>query len=346
MRPLIQPLVRPLVQPLVRRTGGPGLADQISDRIAARILDCEFQVGTKLPGQRELARRLQVDRRTVGLAYRRLAGRGLVEVRARSVAQVGAPAPAQHDSQARGSAAADCLFGALVEAYRDGISTPELVGAVEAWCAVIRERRVALKCLEPELAEHIRGELAAALPGVTFTGGDEPGTKPELGLPVVVVLGDVPDAIRAPDVADAPDECGGATNPGQLNFLASVPLVRLHLGLSRTARVALCGLRDGQVVAVISRSRAVRHLVRRAVSTLTESTLGFTAADPRDDEAVLRALALGELVLGEVQQTLTQRAGFRGRCLSLKLVAPFSIQAIQDRLGGRMEPCCATRQRL
>jgi hypothetical protein len=232
------------------------------------------------------------------------------------------------------------LFAALVEAVRTGVSVRELVGAAAIWSAAIQDRRVALKCPEPELAAHIRTELTAVLPGVTFVGGSEPGTKPEFGLPVVVVVGDVPDSVGELDRGDAPDERG----------LGSVSPIWLHLGLSRTARAALAGLQDGQVVAVSSRSQAARGIVRRAVSTLTETALGFAEADPQDEDSVVRVLALSQLVLGEVQRTRIQHAGFRGRCLPLTLVAPVSILAIRDRLTvptqARREPCSASKQRL
>lgn len=325
---------------VVRRNGGPSLADQISDRIAARILDCELAPGSRLPGQRELARRFQVDRRTVGLAYRRLASRGLVEVCARSGAVVRSAGVMRHKSQARGSSPADSLFAALVEAHQAGVLVSELAGAAEVWSAAIRDRRVAVECPEPELTARIRAELAAALPGLTFVGSSEPGTKPEFGLPLIALLDGVPSCVRALDRGDAPDERG----------LDGVSPIRLHLGLGRTARAALAGLQDGHVVGVISRSRAARRIVRRAISTLPETTLGFAEADPQDEDAAVRVLGLSELVLGQVHPTLIQRAGFRGRCLPLTLVAPASILAIRDRLGvppqARTEPCSASKQRL
>lgn len=321
---------------MARRSGGPRLSDQISDRIEARILDCEFEPGTRLPGQRELARILHVDRRTVGQAYRRLASNGLVRATARSVPVVSGPDSARTP--------ADLLFAALVKALRTGLSGAALGDAVEVWSAAIGERRLAVKCSEPVLAAHVRAELAAALPGVSFVGGAEPGTNPEFGLPVVVPLGDDPSG------ADLP--CGGGA-PDGFDFQGVSP-IRLHLGLSRPARTALLGLQGGQIVAAVSRSPAARRIVRRAVSTLPEAVLGFAEADSQDENATVRALALSEVVLGDVHPKLIQRAGFRGRHLPLKLVTPISVQAIRARLGVRPggsprvppEPCSATMERL
>jgi GntR family transcriptional regulator / MocR family aminotransferase len=61
--------------------GRRGLADQIYRALRAAILDGRLRAGQVLPATRELARRLQVSRNTVGVAYDRLMGEGFLVTR-------------------------------------------------------------------------------------------------------------------------------------------------------------------------------------------------------------------------------------------------------------------------
>jgi GntR family transcriptional regulator / MocR family aminotransferase len=61
--------------------GRHGLADQIYRALRAAILDGQLRAGEVLPPTRELARRLQVSRNTVGVAYDRLMGEGFLVTR-------------------------------------------------------------------------------------------------------------------------------------------------------------------------------------------------------------------------------------------------------------------------
>jgi GntR family transcriptional regulator/MocR family aminotransferase len=61
--------------------GRHGLADQIYRALRAAILDGRLRAGEGLPPTRELARRLQVSRNTVGVAYDRLMGEGFLVAR-------------------------------------------------------------------------------------------------------------------------------------------------------------------------------------------------------------------------------------------------------------------------
>ena len=58
-----------------------GLADQIYRALRGAILDGRLRAGEVLPPTRELARRLQVSRNTVGVAYDRLMGEGFLITR-------------------------------------------------------------------------------------------------------------------------------------------------------------------------------------------------------------------------------------------------------------------------
>jgi GntR family transcriptional regulator / MocR family aminotransferase len=61
--------------------GRHGLADQIYHALRAAILDGRLRAGEALPPTRELARRLQVSRNTVSVAYDRLVGEGFLVTR-------------------------------------------------------------------------------------------------------------------------------------------------------------------------------------------------------------------------------------------------------------------------
>jgi GntR family transcriptional regulator / MocR family aminotransferase len=61
--------------------GRHGLADQIYRALRAAILDGRLRAGEVLPPTRELARRLEVSRNTVGVAYDRLMGEGFLVTR-------------------------------------------------------------------------------------------------------------------------------------------------------------------------------------------------------------------------------------------------------------------------
>ena len=61
--------------------GRHGLADQIYCALRGAILDGRLRAGELLPPTRELARRLQVSRNTVGVAYDRLMGEGFLVTR-------------------------------------------------------------------------------------------------------------------------------------------------------------------------------------------------------------------------------------------------------------------------
>lgn len=64
----------------MKKTNQP-LADQTAERLVAYIKENQFEVGTKLPNEYELAASLEVGRSTIREAVRRLAARNILEVR-------------------------------------------------------------------------------------------------------------------------------------------------------------------------------------------------------------------------------------------------------------------------
>src|SRR5690242_19891386 len=90
----------------VRLTRRGDLSMQIYRQLLEAVLDGRLRPGERLPPTRELARRLEVSRNTVGVAYERLVADGVVTGRAGAgsfVSSVGGDAlrRAQAQSQSR-----------------------------------------------------------------------------------------------------------------------------------------------------------------------------------------------------------------------------------------------------
>ncbi|MEV4435497.1 FadR/GntR family transcriptional regulator [Streptomyces sp. NPDC049585] len=68
-------------EPALRPVRRPALSDEVIHRIRARIASGDWPVGTRIPPEPELMRRLQVARGTVREAVRALTHTGLLEVR-------------------------------------------------------------------------------------------------------------------------------------------------------------------------------------------------------------------------------------------------------------------------
>ena len=107
----MQHLTRPIwlygrpVDVHVSLVGRKHLAAEIYRQLRAAVLDGRMQPGDPLPPSRELARRLNVARATVTLAYDRLSGEGLVTARAGAGTFVSddVPPPARQRSLTRGT---------------------------------------------------------------------------------------------------------------------------------------------------------------------------------------------------------------------------------------------------
>lgn len=67
--------------PALRQVARPRLYEAIAERVLSHVIQCNLRPGDKLPGERELARRLGVSRTTVRQAMVALQSEGVVEVR-------------------------------------------------------------------------------------------------------------------------------------------------------------------------------------------------------------------------------------------------------------------------
>lgn len=67
--------------PALRRLARPRLYEAIAERVLSHVIQSDLRPGDKLPGERELARRLGVSRTTVREAMVALQSEGVVEVR-------------------------------------------------------------------------------------------------------------------------------------------------------------------------------------------------------------------------------------------------------------------------
>ena len=82
--------------------GRTGLTAEIYQQLRAAILGGRLRPGDALPPTREMARRLNVSRTTVTVAYDRLTGEGFVQThRGRHVRQPTGPRPADQETPAR-----------------------------------------------------------------------------------------------------------------------------------------------------------------------------------------------------------------------------------------------------
>lgn len=151
-------MARPTNSLAVGRNGRATPGKQLERQFAALVREGRLRAGRRVPSTRRLAARLGVHRNTVAAAHRRLAERGLLEVRhgARSrVPRYAAPAAGTDCPRATTAA------GATVEALCRDPATARLMRAELA--SALRRGAAPVEVLPEGPAR--RGDVAVALPG-------------------------------------------------------------------------------------------------------------------------------------------------------------------------------------
>lgn len=330
------------------------LRRQLAAALEAAIRDGHLPPGDRLPSTRDLARRLGVHRSTVNAAYARLRRRGCVEGKERGRLAVGGrgawPTPdglagSDADMAIASSVVADCVYSTLRRAAAAGIprhavvlalgrTAADLGGAAPTEPAVRpddgpragsppRPERVTLVLVEPRPG--LRRALAAEL-------------ERRLGVAVVQTRALPRDGRTGPVLArpetlarlGANPRRGGAVSgsptPGGLELLP-LPLA----GGTRERGLVRRSVRGG-VVALVSVSASIRRYARELAAREFARGVSFTAVDPRDRAAVIRAVGVARLVLHD-DASRDALPDTSVPAVAIRLIPPGPIVALRGYLG-------------
>lgn len=300
----------------VRLARGPvPLGRQIAAQVAGSIRSGRYPAGRRLPSVRALSARLDVHRNTVSAAYRQLEEQGLVTLRPGSGAYVTpGPTGAAFTGTENGA-----LRAFLARERAAGRTAAEVAGLLEGWRRTVAARRILVVGDDEPLrriwAEELRRRLA-------------------------------PEAVRVESCAPAElrnGQAGGefavaAAPPARLWEAASLlppwtELFPLRPGPCPRARRLLLQLPPGAVLAVVSRSGALRRQVRDMAAGLRGGEVMAVGAAP-DSPRTRRVLAVARFVLADVT-CRTDLLGQvpDGRLLTLRHLRPEAADALARYLG-------------
>jgi len=342
------------------------LGRQLAAGLEAAIRDGHLGPGARLPSTRDLARRLGVDRSTVNAAYARLRRRGCVEGRARGRLAVAGdarpPEPPSRGSATAGRTSSDRRAGERAGADPEGRPDPPAPGTLAADClgAMLRSAAAAAVPRRDVLAALARAvsdldavvEVGAAgapapaarsRPGTPLLVEPRPGLRRalaaelerRLGVPVETARA-IPDAgwrgpvLARPEVLARPGALARGRRsgpwPGALEVLP-LPLA----GGTRERGLVRRSVRGG-VVALVSVSGSVRRYARELAAREFERGVSFTALDPRDTPAVVRAVGVARLVLHD-EASRGAIPGTPAASAVIRLIRPGPIAALRGYLG-------------
>lgn len=256
---------------------------QLAAQLAVALREGRCEAGQRLPGGRDLAERLGIDRGTVLAAYRRLARAGLVELRPGSGAYV-AGLEGKATVVGRPRREPDPFRAFVARERARGSGTAELTGLFERWRNALSARRVIVVDEEPELRELRRHELAGALPGIQVTGSD-------------------PGALRR-----EPERASGAlvaADPRHASAMRAalppwVEVVTLRAPGGSGERRLLLRLAVGAVVVLVSMSPTLRRRFRELAAGLRGREVAALALAPGASPRLDRGLRLARFVLADV----------------------------------------------
>lgn len=310
-----------LGDPLARGHPVP-LGRQLAARLEAAIRDGHLRPGAPLPSTRDLAGRLGIHRGTVNAAYARLRRRGCVDGRERGrlrvVSGVGdvAGEPAPPDALAR-----ECLRAALGRAAASAVSRRELLSALaHAVAEAVEPDRTGPLLVEPRPG--LRRALTAEL-------------DLRLGRRVSAVRS-LPEVPWRGPVLIRP-EVRGRLVRGRASSAGALELIELPLaGGTRERGFVRRSVRRG-VVALVSVSGTVRRHARELAAREFERGVSFTAVDPREAAALVRAVGVAGLVLFD-EASRDAIPGTPARSVAIRLLRPGPIAAIRGYLGVDLDP--------
>lgn len=253
---------------------------QLAAQIAGAIRAGRYGPGQRLPGARELGRRLGLHRETVLAAYAELSTRGLVRTRSGS----GTYVAAELDPVA--AAGGNAFRGFLARERAAGRTAAEVTELVDRWLDALGARRVVVVGDDGELLEVWEAEAREEL----------------APLGVEVRACSLSDARREPSKLGA---AAVAASPADLPEAAALAprwaeVVPLAAGPDGGMRRLLLQLPRGAVTAVVSRSRALRREMGELAAALRGGDVAVAGLDPRREEPLERVLPVARFVLADV----------------------------------------------
>lgn len=262
---------------------------QLAAQLAGAIRSGRYRPGQRLPGVRELARRLGVHRDTAGQAYRELAGRGLVTIRPGSGTYVAGrldPLVVADGDPFRRFVARERAAGRAVA---------EVAGLVRRWVKAVEARRLVVVGRDPDLLSVWAAEAREELEPV----GVEVRTRS-----LAAVRRD-PSGLEAAVVAAPP-----ASLP-EVESLAPrwAEVAPLAAGLDGTVRRLLLQMPRGAVVAVVSASEELRREAAELAAALRGGEVAVARLAAGGEERLDRVLPVARFVLVDVPS----RGAMRGR---------------------------------
>lgn len=288
---------------------------QLAAQLAGAIRAGRYRPGQRLPGVRDLGRRLGLDRGTVLAAYRELAGRGLVRMRSGS----GTYVAASLDPVA--AAGGDPFRGFLARERAAGRTVAEVTALVNRWAAAVEARRVVVVGRDPELLAVWEAEAREELEPLGM----------EVGAATLAAARREPSRLEATAVAASPGSLPGAA--------AAAPrwaeIVPLATGLDRTVRRLLLQLPAGAVTAVVSGSAALREEAVRLAAGLRGGEVAVAPVDPAREPRLARVLPVARFVLADVpsREALRERVP-AGRLRTLRHVDRAGLRELAGYLAG------------
>ncbi len=265
---------------------------QLAAQLAGAIRAGRYGPDQRLPGARDLARRLGIHRETVLGAYRELSKRGLVTLRPGSGAYVsGRLDPV-------GAAGGDAFRGFLARERAAGRTVAEVTSLVDRWVDSVKDRRVVVVGGDRELlavwAAEAREELEPL--GVEVRASSLAGVRRE------------PRRLEAAAVVSAPE--------GLPEVRALAPrwaeLVPVAAGIDASVRRLLLQLPRGAVVAVVSGSDRLRREAAELAAGLRGGEVAVAGLDPVREERLGRVLPVARFVLVDVPSRGAMRARVPG----------------------------------
>ena len=268
------------------------LRRQIAVQVAAGLRAGRWHGGDRLPSVRALARRLGVDRGTVGAAYRDLADAGHVEVREGSGVYAVHPAGGPEGAAvAAGAPDPEAAVGAALQdigrrARAAGLGRPRLIEMVERWSRAAASGPVRVVAKDQKLAAVWAAEVRAAV---------GPAGRTVDGLSLAAARSD-PDTLAGGVVLTGP------AVRAEVEALAPpwIEVTSLRPGPPPLARRLLARVPAGTVLAAVSRSRVVLDELQTLAAALRGGEVAVAVAFPEDRPRIRRRVRVARFVLVDV----------------------------------------------
>ncbi|MCG8468322.1 MAG: GntR family transcriptional regulator [Gemmatimonadetes bacterium] len=306
---------------------------QLAAGLEAAIRDGHIRPGAPLPATRDLARRLDVSRSTVGAAYARLRRRGCIASsrggRAVAPRRRGGPSTLENRGEtleSRGDAAGCPSVDELAEtavqralgiALDNGLSRRAVASAVAERCPVDGPSELVLLEPRPGLRRALVAEIETRL---------SMSVRPVRG--VGEAPAGVPIAVRREVLRELRRRSPGASSRVGRAAREWIPLDLA--GGTRERGIVRRSVRGG-VVVFLSVSRGLRRYAAELASREFARGVSFAAIDPRDTQTAVRGAALARLVFHDAASS--PPVSTRGRVERVGLLSARQLGALGAYLG-------------